>query len=237
MNAIASDCVVIAIDGPAGSGKSTAARTLARHLGYAYLDTGALYRAVAFAAQERAIAWDDEKALALMLSELCLELDQDDSGEAVVRIDGQFHKDTLRHNAISQGASVVSKQHAVRDALLHHQRAQTWTNQGLVADGRDMGTVVFPQAALKVFLTASIETRAQRRQADLETRGELFPLESIRADIEARDAQDSQRAIAPMKAARDAIIIHTDGKDAHQVVEVLRKLAFERLPSVALSQE
>lgn len=213
---------IVAIDGPAGAGKSTCARRLAHRLGYVLIDTGALYRAVALAARERDISWDDEAALGRLTSELKLRFEPptEPGGRPPISIDGVDRSGDIRTPEISQGASKVSAYPAVRAALLGVQRAMG-RDGGVVLEGRDIGTVVFPDAHVKVFLTASTMARAQRRHEELSAKGSLVALDSVRAGIEERDARDSGRDVAPLRAADDAIVLDSTQMDLDEVLERL----------------
>ena len=194
---------VIAIDGPAASGKGTIAAGVARELGFRYLDSGSLYRLVALKALRSGIPFDAETSLADAASRLSVAFD--DGG---VRLDGDDATEGIRSEAVSAGASRVAVHPAVRAALLARQRAFRQP-PGLVADGRDMGTVVFPDAFVKVYVTASAEERAQRRYKQLIAKGISVTMESLLRDIQERDARDSARAAAPLKPAADAVILDT----------------------------
>lgn len=209
--------IVVAIDGPAGAGKSTVAREVARALGYVLVDTGALYRGVALIARERNVAWTDGAALGPLAASLSLELRPAADGSARLFIDGRDRADDIRTQAISMGASDVSKHPEVRDALLGLQR-QLGRNGGVVLEGRDIGTVVFPNAEAKVFLTASPPARAGRRVSDLRGRGVDASYETTLAEIEARDAQDSGRAVAPLRPADGSVIVDSTELGIDQVV-------------------
>jgi cytidylate kinase len=197
--------VVIAVDGPAASGKGTIAQGVARTLGFHYLDSGSLYRLVAVKALEVGIALDDEPGLARVAETLDSQLVD---GRAV--LDGVDASAAVRTEAVGAAASRVAVVTGVRRALLARQRAFR-RSPGLVADGRDMGTVVFPDAALKVYITASPEERASRRYKQLIEKGNSVTLDSLLRDIRERDARDSSRAAAPLKPAADAIILDTTG--------------------------
>jgi cytidylate kinase len=208
---------VVTIDGPAGAGKSTAARSLAARLGYTYLDTGALYRSVALIAQRRQIAWDD----ALRLGELARDLEvvlTKDGEKPRVMADGCDVTDEIRKPSISEGASQVSALPEVRAGLLEIQR-RVASKANVVAEGRDIGTVVFPAAAAKFFLVANAETRARRRTLELQTAGRPAIFEEVFAEMLARDARDSARTAAPLRRAEDAIEIDTSGVTPEEVVE------------------
>jgi cytidylate kinase len=212
--------IVVAIDGPAGAGKSTVALELAKQLGYTLVDTGALYRAVALVAQERGISWDDGPALGELTRDLRLDFGRSADGAPRVRIDGRDRGDDVRTPEISMGASHVSRHPEVRDALLGLQR-RLGRDGGVVLEGRDIGTVVFPNAEAKIFLTASAEIRADRRVRDLRARGiEADPAQTLR-EVEARDAQDSSRAVAPLKPAADSVVVDTTQMSFDEVVRSL----------------
>jgi cytidylate kinase len=194
---------VVAIDGPAASGKGTVAKGVAQALGFHYLDSGALYRLVALKALRQRLAFDDEAALALAARELDASFD----GETV-RLDGDDVAEAIRAEAVGVAASRVAVFPAVRKALIEWQRSFR-RPPGLVAEGRDMGTVVFPDAVLKAYVTASPEERARRRHNQLIMKGNSITLESLLRDIRERDARDSSRAAAPLKVAADAVVLDT----------------------------
>ncbi len=202
---------VITIDGPSGSGKGTISHAVARELGFHFLDSGALYRVLAYAARQRGIALDDEAALAELAGKLDIHFPADGENDAVL-LDGESVGDEIRTEAAGAGASQVAALPAVRRALLQRQR-NFRQPPGLVADGRDMGTVVFPDADAKFFLTASAEERARRRYNQLKEKGKESPYDTILADIRARDERDSGRSVAPLKPAEDAEIIDTTSLD------------------------
>jgi len=208
--------VVVAIDGPAGAGKSTVSRRLAVRLGYRLLDTGAIYRAVALIAQRQGVAWDDGAGCAA----LALALDIDfafDGADNRVSVAGEDVSTGIRTPEISQGASKVSALPEVRAALLDLQR-RLGTQGGVVAEGRDIGTVVFPDAGAKFFLTASPEVRARRRFEELRAAGKTVDEAATLREIIERDERDSTRAAAPLKQADDAVLVDSSGLSADEVV-------------------
>lgn len=219
---------VIAIDGPAGAGKSSAARDLAERLGYVLVDTGALYRGTALAAFERSVDWDDGEALGALMAELELRFEREAGGGLRLLIDGVDRSSDIRTPHISTGASRVSRHAQVRRALLGLQR-RLGAAGGVVLEGRDIGTVVFPDAEVKVFLTASDEARARRRHAELVRGGHEVELERVLSDIRARDALDSERDIAPLRAADDAVLVDTSDIALEQVIDKLETLVRSRL--------
>jgi len=222
MSARAAPSLVV-LDGPAGAGKSTVARRLARRLGVPLLDTGAIYRTLALVAHERGIAWDDEPGLVALADGLPIEfgaLADDEEALQPVSCAGVDVTTRIRTPEIGQGASKVSALPGVRAALLDIQRALG--AKGCVAEGRDMGTVVFPHAPFKFFVTADLSARARRRQAELAARGEAVPpLAEVERDIAERDARDSTRQAAPLRRADDAVLVDTSEMDIDEVVATL----------------
>jgi cytidylate kinase len=218
---------IITIDGPSGSGKGTVSRQLARELGFHFLDSGALYRLLALAASRRGLALDDEPALAALVVELDIDFPTDAAIEQVL-LEGDDVSNEIRTEAAGGKASQVAVLPGVRAALLKTQHAFA-SLPGLVADGRDMGTVVFPDAQAKLFLTASAEERAKRRSKQLNEKGISVDYEGILAEIEARDARDSQRSVAPLKAADDAKIMDTTGVAIDRVVAEARQFIKNQL--------
>ncbi|HEX7479781.1 MAG TPA: (d)CMP kinase [Polyangiales bacterium] len=215
---------VIAIDGPAGAGKSTVALKLAQRLGFVLVDTGALYRGVALAARERGTAWTDGPALGALTARLDLRFAASETGAPSLLIDGKDRSAEIRSPEISMGASDVSKHAEVRAALLELQR-RLGQDGGVVLEGRDIGTVVFPDAEAKVFLTAADQTRADRRVRELAGRGVQADFAKTLEEIRARDAQDQGRAVAPLRPADDAILVDTTAMDIDLVVTRLAEIA------------
>ncbi|WP_051710325.1 (d)CMP kinase [Andreprevotia chitinilytica] len=194
---------VIAVDGPSASGKGTVAQRVAEVLGFHYLDSGALYRLTALAAERQGATWHDEQAVADIAAKLDVVFD----GAAILLAKSDV-TEAIRTENIGIGASIVAALPLVRAALLERQRAFALV-PGLVADGRDMGSTVFPHAPLKVFLTASAEARAERRYKQLTERGEAADLAAITADLHARDERDRQRSVAPLQQLPDALLLDT----------------------------
>ena len=217
----------IAIDGPGGAGKSTLAKSLSRKLGFAYVDTGAIYRTVGFAARVRGIAPDDAAAVTAMLGEIKVEA-RFDGGRQDMYLDGEFLGDRIREHEISHYASAVSAIPAVREYLFDMQRSIADSNN-VIMDGRDIGTVILPDAQLKIFLTATSEERAMRRTAELIEKGQPAVYEQILADIKERDERDSSRAVAPLKPADDAILFNNTGYTPEQSLSELLEIAKDKL--------
>lgn len=218
---------VVAIDGPAGAGKSTASRRLADRLGFVLVDTGALYRGVALAAREREVSWDDGEAVGALARSIDLHFEPGEGGEPRLILDGRDRSQDIRTPQISQGASKVSAHPPVREALLGLQRL-LGEDGGVVLEGRDIGTVVFPDAEVKIFLTASPETRARRRVGDLQGRGMDADYAATLAEIQERDDRDSSRPVAPLKPAADAVVLDTSGMQLSVVVEELVRIVHSR---------
>jgi cytidylate kinase len=211
---------VIAIDGPVGSGKGTIARRVAAALGWHLLDSGALYRLVALAADKNGVALDDAAGLANLAATLDARFESDDAGGELIYLDGEDVTRAIRTEETGAGASTVASLPQVREALLARQRAFR-RPPGLVADGRDMGTQVFRDAGLKVFLTASPEERAKRRYKQLNDKGIDVSLAALSRDIEERDRRDRERSVAPLRAAEDARVLDSSGMSIEQVVEIV----------------
>lgn len=214
--------VIVAIDGPAGAGKSTVAKLLARSLGYTLVDTGAMYRAVALAALDRSVDLDDGDALAVVARALTLAF-----VDGLLHVDGRSREAELRSARVGDAASRVSRFGPVRDALLGQQRA-LGRQGGVVLEGRDIGTVVFPDAEAKFFVTASDEERARRRFLELAARGETVDHGNVLGEIKERDRRDRERAVAPLRQADDALLVDTTGRSIEEVVESLRREVIAR---------
>ena len=221
------------IDGPAGAGKSTLARQLAHELGASLLDTGAIYRALAWLSDARGIAWSDEDAVARLCDELDLEFVLDPEHGQRVRVGEVDVTTAIRTQHIAEGASRVSALPQVRARLLGLQRAiaaaSVESGAGCIAEGRDMGTVVFPEADFKFFLTADAEVRVERRLNELSKRGQAPSRAELRAEMATRDQRDSSRAAAPLVQAEDAVLLESSGLDADAVLG--RVLAHIRAPT------
>lgn len=215
---------VIAIDGPSGSGKGTIARRVAEALGWHLLDSGALYRLVALDAGNKGVALTDTAKLAEIAGELDARFDSDAHGEERISLGGADVTAAIRTEEAGAGASAVAAIPAVREALLERQRAFC-RPPGLVADGRDMGTHVFPSAAVKIFLTASAEERAKRRYKQLKDKGFNVSLAALSRDIEDRDRRDSERTVAPLRPAKDARILDSSGQSIEAVTQTVLEWA------------
>ncbi len=218
----------IAIDGPSGAGKSTLARDCAAAFGFLYVDTGAIYRTVGLAAYRRDLDRRDEAAVAALLPELDIRMAYNAEGEQRMFLNGEDVSEAIRAPEISICASDVSALPAVRAFLLEMQRRMARENS-VIMDGRDIGTVVLPEAELKIFLTASAEARAERRVKQLEEKGLVCDYEEVLRDIRYRDEQDSHRAAAPLKAAEDAVLVDTTAFDRNESFALLCSLIRQRL--------
>lgn len=213
---------IVAIDGPAGAGKSTLARRLAERLGFTLVDTGALYRSVALAAMRAGIDLQDGDSVTSIALRLVenreLAFDRGPGGKVRVRLRGDDISEAIRSAEVSMGASAVSAIPGVRAALLDLQR-QAGEGGGVVLEGRDIGTVVFPDAEVKFFLTATAEVRATRRFSELRGKGHDVSYEETLADVRTRDRQDSERAVAPLRQADDAILVDSSGRTIDEVLD------------------
>ena len=220
--------ISIAIDGPAGAGKSTIAKRLAKELGFYYVDTGAIYRTVAYFMDLLDISPKDVDGVSRYIDELTVEIEYDEEGQQHMIMNGMDVTDDIRTPDISQKSSLVSAHAVVRDMLLDMQR-DVAKKHNVIMDGRDIGTVVLPRANVKIFLTASAEVRAQRRHLELQAKGSKDSYEKVLADIQLRDHQDSTREIAPLKQAKDAILVDTSSMDIQAVVEHIRNIVAEKV--------
>jgi cytidylate kinase len=209
---------VVTIDGPSGSGKGTISRIVAGRLGWHYLDSGALYRVVGYAAQRDRADLSDHAGLAALARNTDIRFDTDGDAEPRVLVDGVDATDAIRTETAGTAASAIASIPEVRQALVDKQHAFR-RPPGLVADGRDMGTVIFPDARFKVFLTASAAQRAQRRHKQLKDKGVSVNLTDLLREILARDARDAERVVAPLKPAEDAVLIDTTDVPVERVVE------------------
>src|SRR5580692_11822819 len=220
---------VMTIDGPSGSGKGTVSRAAARVLGWALLDSGALYRLVALAARKAGVSLEDGAQLAATAEGLDLKFGSDAAGEEVVWLDGREVTSAIRTEEAGNDASRVAALPLVRAALLERQRRFA-VAPGLVADGRDMGTVVFPHAEVKIFLTASAEERAARRHKQLKEKGVAATLAALSLEIAERDRRDISRSASPLVASADAVVLDTTGMPVDAVVSRVLEIARTRLP-------
>ena len=213
--------LVVAIDGPAGAGKSTVTRAVAEALGYTVVDTGALYRTVALQAERQGVSWDDAAKVTEVAKALAREnvirFGPTEGGQTKVFVRGEDVSSAIRSSEMSQGASKVSAIPGVREALLTMQR-MLGADGGVVLEGRDIGTVVFPDAGAKFFLTASVEVRAERRYQEHVARGDAIELDLVRQEVAERDARDTQRPVAPLRQARDATLVDSSGMSIDEVV-------------------
>ena len=218
----------IAIDGPSGAGKSTMARSLAQELGFLYVDTGAIYRTVGLYVARQGGDCAKAEEVEPCLKTIQIRLDYGPDGQQRMHLGDEDVTQAIRDNAVSRYASQVSALPAVRAFLLHMQRELART-QSVIMDGRDIGTVVLPQADLKIFLTASAETRAQRRHKELAEKGQTIPFETVLEEIRQRDDADTHRAIAPLKKAEDAVELDTSCLTLSESLKALRTIVKERL--------
>ena len=219
--------ISIAIDGPSGAGKSTLAKSLAAKLGYLYVDTGAIYRTIGYYAFSNGIDPKNEEAVEEVLPDIQVEMTYGEDGLQHMLLNGQDVTREIRLPEISMYASAVSAHPGVRSFLLEMQRQLARTNN-VIMDGRDIGTVVLPDAKVKVYLTASAEERARRRCLELEQRGTPEPFEKVLREIEERDWNDSHRAVAPLRQAEDAVLLDTTELDFQQSEEALLKIIEEK---------
>lgn len=220
--------VSVAIDGPAGAGKSTIARRLAEEMGYRYVDTGAIYRTVAYFMDLWGVSPKDVDGVNRYIDELTVAIEYDQEGAQHMLMNGMDVTDDIRTQDISQKASLISAHACVRDMLLDMQRELAEQNN-VVMDGRDIGTVVLPHAPVKIFLTASPEVRAKRRCDELSAKGQKVDYNKVLKDIQQRDYQDTHREIAPLKMSRDSIKVDTSDMTIEEVLEKLKDIVAQKV--------
>ena len=219
--------ISIAIDGPGGAGKSTIAKRLAKELGFYYVDTGAIYRTVAYFLDLLGISPKDVDGVERYIDELTVEIEYDDDGLQHMIMNGMDVSEDIRTQDISMKASDVSAHAVVREMLLDMQRSVA-KQHNVIMDGRDIGTVVLPRAQVKIFLTASAEVRARRRFQELQAKGKKDTYEQVLKELQKRDYQDSHREIAPLKQAKDAVLVDTSDLDIDGVVAAIRGIVQEK---------
>lgn len=220
------DGIRIAIDGPAAAGKSTIAKLVAKQLGYTYVDTGAMYRAVTYKILQHGIALDDEKAIKDLAAHTEIYLQPAENGQRVI-LDGEEVTEALRSHEVTASVSAIAALPSVRELLTAKQK-QLAEQSPVVMDGRDIGTSVLPHAELKIFMTASVEERAERRLLEEQSRGIASDYETLKKEISERDKADSERKISPLKKAENAIEIDTTGKTIEEVTNCIVQYAKER---------
>ena len=220
----------IAIDGPAGAGKSTIAKALAKELGYHYVDTGAIYRTVAYFLDLLGVSPKDVDGVSRYIDELNIEIEYDEEGKQHMLMNGMDVTDDIRTQDISQKASLVSAHAIVRDMLLDMQRNLA-KKHNVIMDGRDIGTVVLPKATVKIFLTASAEIRARRRYDELVAKGTETTYEKVLAEVKQRDHQDTTRAIAPLKQAKDAHLVDSSELGIDGVIKAIKAIVTKKIPA------
>ena len=219
--------ISIAIDGPSGAGKSTISRKAAEKFGFIYVDTGAIYRTIGLATKIRGVSLDDTAAVVALLPTLEIELKYNDAGEQHMYLDGNDVSRDIRLPEVSMLASKVSAIPAVRAFLIDMQRGMA-EKYDVIMDGRDIGTVILPNADLKIFLTADVRDRARRRYEELRAKGMEKPFDEVLAEMEKRDEQDTQRAAAPLKAADDAVLLDTSGNTLEESIDEVCRLISEK---------
>ena len=220
--------ISIAIDGPSGAGKSTISRKAAEKFGFIYVDTGAIYRTIGLATKIRGVSLDDTAAVVALLPTLEIELKYNDAGEQHMYLDGNDVSRDIRLPEVSMLASKVSAIPAVREFLVDMQRGMA-EKYDVIMDGRDIGTVILPNADLKIFLTADVRDRARRRYEELRAKGMEKPFDEVLAEMEKRDEQDTQRAAAPLKAADDAVLLDTSGNTLEESIDEVCRLISENM--------
>ena len=219
----------IAIDGPAGAGKSTIAKRLSKELGYQYVDTGAIYRTVAYFLDLLGVSPKDSDGVSRYIDELTIQIEYDEDGLQHMLMNGLDVTGEIRTQDISQKASLVSAHPEVREMLLDMQR-DVAKAYNVIMDGRDIGTVVLPKADVKIFLTASPEVRAKRRTDELLAKGQKANYDTILKEIQQRDYQDTHRPIAPLKMARDSVKVDTSDMDVETVIATIREIVAQKVP-------
>ena len=219
--------ISIAIDGPSGAGKSTISQKAAEKFGFIYVDTGAIYRTIGLATKIRGVSLDDTAAVVALLPTLEIELKYNDAGEQHMYLDGNDVSRDIRLPEVSMLASKVSAIPAVREFLVDMQRGMA-EKYDVIMDGRDIGTVILPNADLKIFLTADVRDRARRRYEELRAKGMEKPFDEVLAEMEKRDEQDTQRAAAPLKAADDAVLLDTSGNTLEESIDEVCRLISEK---------
>jgi len=219
--------ISIAIDGPSGAGKSTISRKAAEKFGFIYVDTGAIYRTIGLATKIRGVSLDDTAAVVALLPTLEIELKYNDAGEQHMYLDGNDVSRDIRLPEVSMLASKVSAIPAVREFLVDMQRGMA-EKYDVIMDGRDIGTVILPNADLKILLTADVRDRARRRYEELRAKGMEKPFDEVLAEMEKRDEQDTQRAAAPLKAADDAVLLDTSGNTLEESIDEVCRLISEK---------
>lgn len=219
--------ISIAIDGPSGAGKSTISRKAAEKFGFIYVDTGAIYRTIGLATKMRGVSLDDTAAVIELLPTLEIELKYNDAGEQHMYLDGNDVSRDIRLPEVSMLASKVSAIPEVRAFLVDMQRGMA-EKYDVIMDGRDIGTVILPNADLKIFLTADVRDRAHRRYEELRAKGMEKPFDEVLAEMEKRDEQDTQRAAAPLKAAEDAVLLDTSGNTLEESIDEVCRLISEK---------
>ena len=219
--------ISIAIDGPSGAGKSSLAKRLAAELGYVYVDTGAMYRAIGLYTLRAGQNTKDAAAVAALLPDIHLDI-RPGQGAQQILLNGEDVTETVRQEQVGMAASDVSAHPAVRAFLLETQRALA-ARSNVLMDGRDIGTVVLPDATVKIFLTATPEARAQRRLAELQAKGQAADYATVLADIRLRDDQDTHRAVAPLRQAADAVLLDTSAIDLEESSALLKKTVLEHI--------
>lgn len=219
--------IQIALDGPSGAGKSTVAKSVAKRLGFTYVDTGALYRTIGLFVFRANIDPENAQAVCAVLPQVQVDLSYDENGEQQVYLNGECVSTAIRENIVSHYASCVSKIPQVRAFLLDTQRSLS-RRYNIIMDGRDIGTVIFPQAKVKIFLFASAKERARRRVAELKARGQDVSFSQILAEMEERDARDATRAVAPCVPAADAVMLDSSALNFEQTVDAVLSIIREK---------